>query len=50
MSARQKGKPAGKSVSEADDSFAVKLMQFLAVLTFVLDASCRRTGLARAGT
>ena len=37
MSAKQKGKPAGKSVNEADDSFAVKLMQFLVVPNFMLD-------------
>lgn len=37
MSAQEKGKPAGKSASEADDSFAVKLMQFLVVPTFVPD-------------
>jgi len=40
MSAKEKeeAKPAGKGVSKADDSFAVKLMQFLVVPTFVLDA------------
>ena len=35
---KEKGKPAGKGVSEAEYSFAVNLMQFLVVPTFVLDA------------
>lgn len=38
MSAKEKSKPAGKGVSESDYSFAVNLMQFLVVPTFVLDA------------
>jgi diguanylate cyclase (GGDEF)-like protein/PAS domain S-box-containing protein len=39
MSAKEKEKsqPSGKGVSEADYSFAVNLMQFLVVPTFVLD-------------
>jgi len=41
MSAKDQGKPSGKSVSEADPGFAVNLMQFLAVPTFVLDAEGR---------
>jgi diguanylate cyclase (GGDEF)-like protein len=41
MSAKDQGRPSGKSASEADPGFAVKLMQFLAVPTFVLDAQGR---------
>ena len=41
MSAKDKGKPPGKGVNEADNGFAVNLMQFLVVPTFVLDAQGR---------
>jgi PAS domain-containing protein len=38
MADKDRGKSSGKGVSEADYSFAVNLMQFLVVPTFVLDA------------